>query len=166
MGYPIVIATLNRGTWYAAAERYRAWALQQPWCERGTRRGRVAAGDSSRWLLETTGAVGAWWPFRNDIRADILAPAASTRHHSCTWSSGGVTGPRTRPPGATAITSAPSISRSSPSRADSRSELTARTPSSRWRRRSRLTGSPCARCSRVGGRSCASRPRTWPARGP
>ena len=97
--YPVVIAALNEGTWYAAAERYRAWAMQQPWCRRGTRRDRVAAGDASRWLLEKTGAVGAWWPFRNDIRAGHSPhPPASSARRSCTWSSGGVTNRRARPP--------------------------------------------------------------------
>lgn len=69
--YPVVIAALTEGTWYEAAERYRAWATQQRWCRRGTRRERVSSGDACRWLLEDLGAVGAWWPFRGDIRADI-----------------------------------------------------------------------------------------------
>ena len=70
--YPIVIAALTQGTWYEAAERYRAWAIQQPWCKRGTLRRRVAAGDACRWLLEKIGGVGMWWPFRDDIREDIV----------------------------------------------------------------------------------------------
>ncbi|MBN1417671.1 MAG: hypothetical protein JXP34_02785 [Planctomycetes bacterium] len=70
--YPVVIAALTEGTWYEAAERYRAWATSQPWCRRGTRRERVAAGDACRWLLEDIGAVGMWWPFRQDIRKDIV----------------------------------------------------------------------------------------------
>jgi len=69
--YPIVIAALNEGTWYEAAERYRAWATRQPWCRRGRRRGRVARGEACRWLLEDIGAVGMWWPFRDDIRDAI-----------------------------------------------------------------------------------------------
>ncbi|MBP7937248.1 MAG: hypothetical protein KA354_21605 [Phycisphaerae bacterium] len=69
--YPVVIAALTEGTWYEAAERYRAWATQQPWCRRGTRRDRVARADACRWLHEEVGAVGAWWPFRGDIRAEI-----------------------------------------------------------------------------------------------
>jgi hypothetical protein len=92
VGYPVVIAALDRGDWYAAAERYRNWALSQPWCRRGTRRDRVDAGDSSRWLLEATGAVGAWWPFRNDIRADILRTrrfyGAPLMHLELWWSHG------------------------------------------------------------------------------
>jgi hypothetical protein len=70
--YPVVIAALTQGTWYEAAERYRAWATQQPWCKRGTLRRRVAEGDACRWLMENIGGVGMWWPFRNDIREDIV----------------------------------------------------------------------------------------------
>lgn len=70
--YPAYITALDRGAWYAAAERYRAWALQQKWCERGPLAERVARNDASRWLLERTGAVGAWWPFRRDIRDEIV----------------------------------------------------------------------------------------------
>ena len=69
--YPVVIAALTEGTWYEAAERYRAWATRQPWCRRGTRQERVDRGDACRWLLEDLAAVGAWWPFREDIRADV-----------------------------------------------------------------------------------------------
>jgi hypothetical protein len=90
--YPVVVAALKEGTWYAAAERYRTWAMRQPWCKRGTHRDRVATGDSSRWLLEKTGAVGAWWPFRNDIRADILRTrrlfGAPLLHLELWWSHG------------------------------------------------------------------------------
>jgi hypothetical protein len=70
--YPVVIAPLTQGTWYEAAERYRAWAVQQPWCRRGALRRRVAAGEACSWLLEKIGAVGMWWPFRGDIRDEIL----------------------------------------------------------------------------------------------
>ena len=70
--YPIVIAALTKGTWYEAAQRYRDWATRQPWCQRGTLRRRVDASDACRWLLQEIGGVGMWWPFRNDIRADIV----------------------------------------------------------------------------------------------
>ncbi len=90
--YPIVIAAMTEGTWYEAAERYRTWAVEQPWCERGTRKERVAAEDASRWLLEEIGAVGIWWPFRNDIRADILRTrelfGAPLLHLELWWSHG------------------------------------------------------------------------------
>jgi hypothetical protein len=69
--YPVVIAALTEGTWYEAARRYRAWAVEQPWCKRGPLRRRVAEGDACGWLLEKTGGVGMWWPFREDIREDI-----------------------------------------------------------------------------------------------
>lgn len=34
-GYDTVIANLTRGTWYEAADRYKEWAIQQPWCVKG-----------------------------------------------------------------------------------------------------------------------------------
>jgi hypothetical protein len=70
--YPVVVAAMTEGTWHEAAERYRSWAVRQPWCQRGMRFQRVAAGDGCRWLLEEIGAVGMWWPFRGDIRDDVL----------------------------------------------------------------------------------------------
>jgi hypothetical protein len=69
--YPVVIAATKQGNWYEAAERYRTWAIEQPWCKRGPLRGRVAQGDACKWLLEEIGGVGMWWPFRDDIREDI-----------------------------------------------------------------------------------------------
>jgi hypothetical protein len=68
LDYPVTIAALTEGTWYEAAERYRAWATHQPWCARGTRLERVKRGDASRWLLEKTGAVTMWTPFELDMR--------------------------------------------------------------------------------------------------
>jgi len=70
--YPVVVAAMTQGTWYEAAERYRAWAVCQPWCQRGTRFQRVDGGDGCRWLLEKIGAVGMWWPFRGDVREEVL----------------------------------------------------------------------------------------------
>jgi len=69
--YPVVIAALTEGKWHEAAERYRAWGVRQPWCDSGTRRERVARGEASRWLLQEIGAVGMWWPFRDDLREDL-----------------------------------------------------------------------------------------------
>ncbi len=69
--YPVIVAPLLNGTWPEAAERYRTWALRQEWCQAGTRRERLERGDASRWLLEDIGAAGAWWPFREDIRAQL-----------------------------------------------------------------------------------------------
>lgn len=68
LDYPTVITAMTEGTWYEPARRYRTWALAQPWCGRGTFRERVAKNDASRWLLEEIGAVGMWWPFREDVR--------------------------------------------------------------------------------------------------
>jgi hypothetical protein len=44
--YPVVLAPLSVGTWYEAADRYKAWALEQPWAQ-ATPRG--------RWLRERVG---------------------------------------------------------------------------------------------------------------
>jgi len=71
LDYPIIVAALTEGTWYEAAERYRDWATQQPWCARGTRKQRVESGDASRWLLEDIGAVSMWAPFDVDIREAV-----------------------------------------------------------------------------------------------
>jgi hypothetical protein len=91
-GYPVAIAALTEGTWYEAAERYRAWASRQSWCRRGTLRDRVEAGDASRWLLEEIGAAGMWWPFRGDIREDVLRTrrlfGAPLLHLELWWSHG------------------------------------------------------------------------------
>ena len=90
--YPIVIAPLTRGTWHEAAERYRTWATQQPWCKRGTLRQRAARGDACRWLLEQIGAVGMWWPFRGDVQEDIARTrrlfAAPLLHLELWWRHG------------------------------------------------------------------------------
>lgn len=50
--YPIIIGTLVEGTWYEAAERYKAWASQQPWTAQGTLADRS---DLSPWLLDDVG---------------------------------------------------------------------------------------------------------------
>ena len=44
--YPVVLAALTAGSWYEAAERYRAWALRQPWAQTRPR---------GRWLREQVG---------------------------------------------------------------------------------------------------------------
>jgi hypothetical protein len=46
-------AGLTNITWEAAADRYRDWAVGQPWCRR-TMSQRVAAGDIPKWLAEPT----------------------------------------------------------------------------------------------------------------
>jgi len=50
--YPTVLAALDGGTWYDAAERYKAWALTQPWTARGPLWSRD---ERCRWLLEDVG---------------------------------------------------------------------------------------------------------------
>lgn len=54
--YPIVIAALSNGTWYEAAERYKRWAVQQPWTAQGTLAERAdQSGGRSGWLLDEVG---------------------------------------------------------------------------------------------------------------
>ncbi len=50
--YPVVLAALDGGAWYDAAERYKAWAMTQPWASQGPLWDRD---DRSRWLLEEVG---------------------------------------------------------------------------------------------------------------
>lgn len=45
-GYPVVIGALTRGDWYEAADRYKHWAVAQPWAQAEPR---------SRWLREQVG---------------------------------------------------------------------------------------------------------------
>ncbi|MDR1825562.1 MAG: DUF6259 domain-containing protein [Bifidobacteriaceae bacterium] len=52
--YSVRLGALVEGNWYEAAERYRAWALAQPWCDKGPWRQRE---DKAVWLLEQTGAA-------------------------------------------------------------------------------------------------------------
>ncbi len=91
--YPIAIAALTEGTWYEAAERYREWAVKQPWCQRGTRHARMNKGDACQWLLEDIGAVGMWWPFRSDLRDTIVRTrelyGAPLLHLELWWSNEG-----------------------------------------------------------------------------
>jgi hypothetical protein len=44
--YPVVLTPLVAGSWHEAADRYKRWALQQPWAAERPR---------SRWLLERVG---------------------------------------------------------------------------------------------------------------
>lgn len=89
LDYPVVVAALNEGSWYAAADRYLDWATQQPWCARGTRLERLAKDDSARWLTEQVGAVGMWWLFRQDIETSVKrtreAFAAPLLHLDLWW---------------------------------------------------------------------------------
>lgn len=50
--YPVLIGALHEGTWYAAAERYKAWATQQRWVAQGPLHARA---ERSGWLLDKVG---------------------------------------------------------------------------------------------------------------
>jgi hypothetical protein len=50
--YPIVVETTVEGTWYEAAERYKTWAVRQPWASRGRLADRE---DRPGWLLDEVG---------------------------------------------------------------------------------------------------------------
>ncbi|MDZ4198296.1 MAG: DUF6259 domain-containing protein [Kiritimatiellia bacterium] len=49
--YP-VITTGYRGGWPNAAERYRKWAVQQPWCAKGTILERIRRGELPAWYAK------------------------------------------------------------------------------------------------------------------
>lgn len=55
VSYPVVIGSLFRGDWYEGAERYKEWAKEQKWCEKGPLWKRVEEGTASRWLVEGVG---------------------------------------------------------------------------------------------------------------
>lgn len=67
--YPTVLAALNGGTWYDAADRYKVWALAQPWAARGPL---WARDDRPRWLFERVGLCSFGINPRHD-RAPWLA---------------------------------------------------------------------------------------------
>jgi hypothetical protein len=50
--YVTVLAAIDGGAWYDAAEQYKAWALNQPWAAQGPL---WARDDRCRWLLEDVG---------------------------------------------------------------------------------------------------------------
>lgn len=52
--YPVVVGALEEGCWTKAADRYKSWAVRQPWCEGGRLGDRR---DESRWLFEDVGLV-------------------------------------------------------------------------------------------------------------
>ena len=90
VSYPIVLWPDDEGSWYAGADRYKQWAIRQPWAERGTLAERNletswlhhdvgyatfginAAADRSRWLdrfhdligLPGFHILGVNWPKR------------------------------------------------------------------------------------------------------
>src|SRR5690606_5752856 len=63
--YGVRIGTF-RGDWITAAERYRAWALQQPWVTTS----RLARGAVPQWAKET-----ALWIWNRGRSKDVIAPA-------------------------------------------------------------------------------------------
>jgi hypothetical protein len=50
--YSTVLAALDGGTWYDAAERYKTWAVTQPWVAQGKTSERA---DRTTWLLQDVG---------------------------------------------------------------------------------------------------------------
>jgi hypothetical protein len=67
--YTTVLSALDGGTWYDAADRYKAWALTQPWAARGPL---WARDDRPRWLFEGAGLCSFGINPRHD-RAPWLA---------------------------------------------------------------------------------------------
>jgi hypothetical protein len=51
--YPVIIGTLTEGTWTEAADRYKTWAVRQPWCSRPL----ASRPAEERWLHEQIGIV-------------------------------------------------------------------------------------------------------------
>ena len=52
--YPVLVGALFEGSWEEAADRYKAWAVTQPWTAQGTLADR-ADNEKSRWLLDEVG---------------------------------------------------------------------------------------------------------------
>lgn len=78
--YPFVIGFTAGEDWYEAADRYRRWALAQPWCEKGPLHSRPQT-QRAAWLLEQAGActfgVNAGsdrTPWLRRYRQDVGAP--------------------------------------------------------------------------------------------
>jgi hypothetical protein len=51
--YPVLVGALVEGTWSEAADRYKAWAVNQPWCSRPL----ASRSAEERWLHEEIGIV-------------------------------------------------------------------------------------------------------------
>ena len=65
--YGVLIGTFQ-GDWITAAERYRAWAVQQPWVKTS----RLASGATPRWARET-----ALWVWNRGRSSEVLGPAVA-----------------------------------------------------------------------------------------
>lgn len=65
--YGVLVGTFQ-GDWVTAAERYRAWATQQPWAKTS----RLASGAVPAWVQQT-----ALWVWNRGKSGEVLAPAES-----------------------------------------------------------------------------------------
>ena len=65
--YPVVVDAFD-GDWFTVAERYRAWALEQPFAQAA----RAKAGVTPEWLRET-----ALWVWNRGHSPGVLGPAAA-----------------------------------------------------------------------------------------
>lgn len=54
VSYPVVVKTLQEGSWYEAADIYKQWAIGQKWCSMGELSERGDS-DKAKWLLEDIG---------------------------------------------------------------------------------------------------------------
>jgi hypothetical protein len=78
---PVLLSALRGDHWWEAAQRYKAWAIHQPWCQRGP-----VESDASRpkWLFEDTGLVTFGIDAASDrspwLRAAHLAAETSVLH--------------------------------------------------------------------------------------
>ncbi len=52
MRYPVAITALDEGSWYAGADRYKQWAVQQEWTRHGTL---AELGLETSWLHHSVG---------------------------------------------------------------------------------------------------------------
>lgn len=65
MSYDVVLGAY-KGDWYTAAERYRAWALDQPW----SKRSRLKLGATPAWVADT-----GIWVWNRGKAEGVLGPA-------------------------------------------------------------------------------------------
>ena len=65
--YRVQLGVFN-GDWFTAAERYRAWALQQPW----TKQSRLNTGATPTWCVDT-----GLWVWNRGRSEKVLGPAAA-----------------------------------------------------------------------------------------
>jgi len=68
-GYGVLVGVF-RGDWFTAAERYRQWALRQPWA----RQSRLQRGLVPDWVLQT-----GMWVWNRGRSPNVLPPAAALR---------------------------------------------------------------------------------------